>query len=177
MPTEFKLFPRLLITGLVLSYPLLLHRLQPHWPDFPGGALTLLPTLLHAWLAWIFGRTLQSGQEPLISTFARLERAHLLNLADPGLPPDLVHYTRILTHLWSGMFIVMALVSALLSLSAQLKWWTLFTGAISYMLVAALFLGEYVYRRFRFTHCPHANPLRLAWLLINSWSLWLRRTP
>lgn len=172
-----KVFPKLLIGGLVLLYPLLAHWLLPRWPALPGTLLTLAPAALNAWLAWLFGRTLRLGREPLISSFARLERTRLLRLDQLDLPPDIAHYTRLLTQIWSVLLLVMALLAALLALSGMLAWWAWFTGAISYALLGGLFLGEYAYRRLHFSHYPHANPFRLAWFLIKSGPIWLRGTP
>jgi uncharacterized membrane protein len=174
MPT--KLFPKLVVTGLVLAYPVLTHWARPYWPNFPHILLTMMPTLLNAWLAWIFGHTLLPGREPLIGMFARMERHHLLKRETADLPADVAHYTRILTYIWSALFIVMASVSTILALSGRLMWWTVFTGGISYLLVGALFVGEYWYRRRRFTQERHANPFQLAWILIKSGPIWMRRT-
>lgn len=164
------------ITGLVLSYPFLTHWVLPLWHNAPHLMLMLPPTLINVWLAWIFGRTLQSDREPLISTFARMERRQLLQLPTTDLPSDMVHYTRILTKIWSVLLSATAVISALLALSGLLAWWTFFTGVLSYMMVGVLFLGEYGYRRIRFAQYPHANPLQLAWFLIKSGSIWIPRT-
>lgn len=163
-------------TGLVLFYPLLTHFALPFWPGFPPILLTMFPALLNAWLAWFFGRTLMGHRQPLIATFAELERRHLHRLAASELPADVARYTRMLTVIWSLLFVVMASVSAILAISAQTAWWALFTGVVSYVLVGVLFLGEYLYRCRRFPHQPHANPLQLAWLLIKSGPIWMQRT-
>jgi uncharacterized membrane protein len=169
-----KVFFKLVTTALVLSYPLLAHWVIPHWRAAPGLLLTLPPSVLNAWLAWIFGATLRAGREPMIAVFARIEQAQLSGRPGAALPPELAAYTRLLTKIWCGLFIVMALVSALLAGAGMLTLWALFTGLISYLLMAALFLGEYVFRLIRFAHYPHAQPLRLMWSLIKSGPIWLR---
>lgn len=174
---RIKLFRQLLLAALVLSYPLAAHRALAFWPGLPDAILTLPPTLINAWLAWIFGRTLRQGAEPMISTFARIEQAQMQKLPNFTLPPEIAHYTRMLTQLWTALFVVMAIVSALLAWAGLLGWWALFTGIISYALSASLFFGEYAYRRIRFTQYVHANPLQLAWVLIKAGPIWLRRAP
>src|SRR5688572_6735921 len=52
------------------------------------------------WLAWFFGRTLLAGREPLITRIARV--------SDPGLAPALCRYTRRLTAVWCGYFVLAA---------------------------------------------------------------------
>jgi uncharacterized membrane protein len=172
MPIRF--FSKLVLAGLVLLYPLLVHWAFSRWHTIPGAILTLPPSVINAWLAWIFGRSLQAGREPMISTFARIEQAKLTNLPSANLPLDLVRYTRTLTQVWSALFIALALVSALLAYSGEATWWALFTGVVSYLLMGSLFFGEYIFRRLRFAQYRHANPFQLAWYLIKAGPIWMR---
>jgi uncharacterized membrane protein len=169
-----KAIVKFVTTALVLSYPFLTHWILPHWQRAPAFALMLPPTILNALLAWAFGRTLMHGQEPMISMFARLEHASISKQENAELPQELVAYTRTLTKIWSGLFVVMALVSASLAWSGLHAWWALFTGLISYVLMGMLFLGEYMFRRFRFTQYPHANPFQFVLSLIKSGPIWMR---
>jgi len=169
-----KAFVKFVTTALVLSYPFLAHWVLPRWHTAPALVLMLPPTLLNALLAWFFGRTLVSGREPMISTFARIEHASMSGQANAALPPELLIYTRRLTVIWSCLFIGMALCSATLAVSGWYTWWALFTGLISYVLMGMLFLGEYMFRRFRFAHYPHAHPFQLIWTLIKSGPIWMR---
>lgn len=113
----------------------------------------VLPVLIDLALFGLFAATLRAGHEPLISRFARRERGVLT--------PELVTYTRLLTQIWSVFFLVMAALAASLALWAPFMLWSLFTSAVSYLLIAALFLGEYVYRLQRFPHYRHASPWQL----------------
>ncbi len=113
---SIKLFLKLVTTALVLSYPLLAHWVLPHWQTVPGLLLTLPPTVLNAWLAWIFGTTLRPGREPMIAVFARIEHASLsdaLNQPNPTeyavLPPDLAAYASADRALVCALFVVLAL--------------------------------------------------------------------
>lgn len=172
---RMKIILKLVATALVLSYPLLVHWALPHWRTVPGLLPMLPPSVLNTWLAWLFGRTLLAGREPMISTFARIERSAVSQSADMSLPSELARYTRTLTVIWSALFAAMALISALLAVFGKHIWWAIFTGAVSYGLMTALFLGEYIVRRVRFAHYPHAQPVQMIWFLIKSKPIWMGR--
>ena len=132
-------------------------------------AVTLPPVLIDLALCWLFGRTLRRGAEPLITTFARHAHGGVL-------PPDLPAYTRRVTLAWTLLFAAMAVTAAWLAAFGPLRAWTLFVYAASPALVAALFLGEFAWRRVRFRHHP---PQRLADMLqylrqIGRASCWVR---
>lgn len=118
-------------------------------------AVTLPPVLIDLALCWLFGRTLRRGAEPLITSFAR--HAH-----GGDLPPDLPAYTRRVTLAWTLLFAAMAAAAAWLAAFGPLRAWTLFVYAVNPALVAALFLGEFAWRRMRFRHHP---PQRLRDML------------
>ena len=117
-----------------------------------GGkyALFLPPVLLPAVSAWFFGRSLQSGQVPLITRIARATRRD-------ELPSELVTYTRHVTELWTLALAGIGLLSAALALLAPLPLWSLFTNLVNYLILAALFPLEYLYRRIRFRHLAHTG--------------------
>lgn len=111
------------------------------------------PIVINLALAWVFGRTLLRGRVPLISRFALMEQETL--------SPEVAAYTRLLTWLWTGLFVAAAGVSFVLALSGHHDAWSLFTNLINYLLVGALFLGEFAYRRVRFRNYRHHSPLQL----------------
>jgi uncharacterized membrane protein len=124
------------------------------WAAPPVGWLLVIPPILiNATLAWLFGRTLVRGRVPLIARFAVMEQG--------ALSAELAAYTRTLTWLWTLLFVGAALLSFALALSGDRDAWSLFTNLINYLLVAALFLGEFVYRRLRFRNYRHQSPLQL----------------
>ena len=118
-------------------------------------AVVLPPVLIDLALCWLFGRTLRRGAEPLITSFARHARGG-------DLPPELRGYTRRVTLAWTLLFAAMAAVAAWLAVSGPLRAWSLFVYVGSPTLVAALFLGEFAWRRVRFRRHP---PARLADML------------
>ena len=132
------------------------------WPAgaFPGLLLFVPPVIINLALCVLFTRTLHPGQEALISGFARAERGGQL-------PDDLARYTRGLTAVWAGFFAAMAAVSIALAAVASLEAWSLFTNIVNYLLVAVFFIVEYLYRRLRYPHHPHATPWQMVRLMRN----------
>jgi len=111
------------------------------------------PVVINLALAWVFGRTLLRGRVPLISRFALMEQTTL--------SPEVAAYTRLLTWVWTLLFVGAAITSLVLALSGHHDAWSLFTNLINYLLVGALFLGEFAYRRVRFRNYRHHSPLQL----------------
>ena len=111
------------------------------------------PVAINLMLCWLFARTLAAGRVPLIARFAMLEQGTLSD--------ELAAYTRTLTWLWTLLFAGAALASVVLALSGNRDAWSLFTNLVNYLLVAALFLGEFAYRRLRFRNYRHQSPLQL----------------
>ena len=120
----------------------------------PALLLFAPPVLINALLALLFGASLRSGRDPIISAFARMEQGVL--------PADLARYTRVLTWLWTGLFVAMAGTALALALLGPLALWSTFTNLVAYALVAALFVGEYLYRRWRYRQYRHATLIELA---------------
>ena len=115
--------------------------------------LYLAPIAINLALCWLFGRTLMHGRVPLIARFALMEQGTLTE--------ELAAYTRRLTWLWTLLFAGAALASLLLALSGNRDAWSLFTNLVNYLLVAALFLGEFAYRRLHYRNYRHQSPLQL----------------
>lgn len=125
-----------------------------YWAAPPAEWLLFVPPIvINLALAWVFGRTLVRDRVPLISRFALMELGTLNT--------EVASYTRRLTWLWTALFVAAAGISLALALSGDRDAWSLFTNLINYLLVAALFLGEFVYRRRRFRNYRHQSPLQL----------------
>jgi len=89
-------------------------------------------------LACVFGRTLARDREPLCARFARMLHG--------SLPPDVQRYTRQVTIAWTVFFAVVSVFSCGLYLGGFLAAWSLFANILSPLLVAAMFLVEYLVR-------------------------------
>ena len=71
----------------------------------------------------------------------------LARLSEPQLPEVAVRYTRTVTQVWAGFFLLNGLVVVALNFWAPLSWWTLYTGLIAYGLMGLLFAGEWLVRQ------------------------------
>ncbi len=104
---------------------------------------------INLFLLWLFGRTLTSGQEPLITGFAR--RIH------GTLPTHMELYTRRVTLAWCIFFSAQVVISVALLVMASLNTWSLFVNVLSLPLVALMFVAEYLYRVMRYRDYPHVS--------------------
>lgn len=127
-------------------------RLAP--PAWQTLLAALPPVIVSLLLAYLFGRSLFHG-EALITRIARCEQPD-------GLRDDLLQYTRRLTALWSLYMLGSALLCALLA--AQADAWLL--AALPPVLAFGLICAEYLFRKWRFRHYTHRNPLALMLFLI-----------
>jgi uncharacterized membrane protein len=106
-----------------------------------SGAPDLLrfyPVAVNAGMLLLFGAT-------LLHPPSMIER--IARLSEPELPPEAVRYTRVVTEVWCGFFLVNGALALTTALLADLALWTLYNGVIAYVLMALLFLGELLVRR------------------------------
>jgi uncharacterized membrane protein len=106
-----------------------------------GLIFRLGPALANVNMLVSFGRTLVWGP-PIVETIARVRHGDL--------PPDAQLYCRRLTLIWCVFFALNAGFITWLAFYASLAWWTIYTGALAYLLAAALFMAELLYRRRHF---------------------------
>ena len=100
--------------------------------------LKLYPVLVNAVLLLVFGASLWQGP-PLVERLARLR--------EPELPPEGVVYTRRVTQAWCLFFTVNGSLAAATACWASTATWTLYNGFIAYLLIGAMFGGEWWLRR------------------------------
>jgi uncharacterized membrane protein len=103
--------------------------------------LLFVPVLVSLGLLGAFAWTLWRGP-PLIESVARLQVGEL-SAAE-------VRYCRTVTGVWCAFFVANALVAAWLALSGSLAAWALWTGALSYLAIAAVLAVELTVRSWRF---------------------------
>jgi uncharacterized membrane protein len=89
-------------------------------------------------LAVVFGRTLAGAREPLCARFARILHG--------ALPQDVQRYTRRVTIAWTAFFVVVFVLSCGLYLGGFLTAWSLLANILSPLLIAAMFIVEYLVR-------------------------------
>lgn len=111
-------------------------------------ALFVPPAAIPAALFFLFASSLRAGQTPLITRIATI-------MHDGPLPDDLVRYTRQVTMLWAAVCAAMFLSAVLLASFASPRLWSLMTNVVHYLVLGAVFLLEYAWRRIRFRHHEH----------------------
>ncbi|WP_421164625.1 hypothetical protein [Aeromonas dhakensis] len=116
-----------------------------------GLGLTLLSALFSArhWLLYyplavslcllcLFGWS-------LIRPMSLVER--LARLQDPALPAAAIGYTRRVTQVWCGFFVINGALAAFTIWHGDLALWSLYNGFVSYLLMGGLMGAEYLVRR------------------------------
>jgi uncharacterized membrane protein len=132
-------------------------------------ALMLPPTVINLYLAWLFGHTLRAGREPLVARMVRL-----LHADEAVRDPAVWEYARTVTSWWTSLFLFNGLVALALALMATpggmllrlgfvplwplpASWWSYFSNAGCYLLVALLFGVEFLVRQRRFPWQPYSG--------------------
>ena len=149
--------PKTLLLGLALLR--LLVTRQRFWLVAAAGAvclagvsiwgnallpLKLYPVLVNAALLAAFAWSLASPPS-MVERMARL--------TEPDLPPEAIAYTRTVTQVWCGFFVVNGSIALGTALWATQAVWSLYNGVIAYVLMGLLFAGEYLVRiRFKRAH-------------------------
>jgi len=106
--------------------------------------LKLYPVLVNAALLGGFGYSLTTP----VSAVERMAR-----LRGADFPPVAQAYMRTVTQVWCGFFVVNGAIALGTALWASEAVWSLYTGVISYGLMAVLFGAEYLVRmRFKRLH-------------------------
>jgi uncharacterized membrane protein len=128
--------------GAVLASLAVVLAMAATWPP-ASRALPLLSQLaICLGLAWVFGRTLLPGREPLITRVA--SQVH------GTLTPPIARYTRNVTLAWCAFLTAMAGTSGLLFALVSIEAWSLFANVLFLPLVLLMFLAEYAYRVLRY---------------------------
>lgn len=123
-----------LLAAIVLAAWLGWGALERHFPDifFIEHATTNLL------LAFVFGRTLAAGREPLVALFARLVHGTI--------PPEVERYARRVTLAWTAFFAALFTLSSTLYFGGFLAAWSLLANILSPILITAMFVIEYAVR-------------------------------
>ena len=130
---------------------------------------TMLPPILITFaIAWQFAASLAAGRTPLIRRIVVALHPEALEI------PGVADYTRRVTLLWAVLLGGLCVVNTLLALLAvpdgflhamgvqpfapvPLARWSLFANVINYLVLAGVFVGEYLYRRTRFPQQPYRS--------------------
>lgn len=105
------------------------------------AVLRLYPVLVNLAMLALFAHSLLHPPT-VIERIARLRQ--------PELPPAGVAYTRKVTQLWCGFFIVNGAIAAYTAVLTSRETWVWYNGGIAYALMGLLFAGEWLYRHQHF---------------------------
>lgn len=100
--------------------------------------LKLYPVLMSLGAFFIFGLTLLKPPS-MIERFARIMQ--------PDLPESGVVWTRNVTKVWCGFFLINAAIAWCSVVYFPTHFWVIYNGFISYLLMGCLFGGEYLLRK------------------------------
>jgi uncharacterized membrane protein len=148
-----------LLAALVAVLWLLWQRGAAHLP------LLLPPIMITAAVGSYFARSLKSGSVPLI------ERVVRAVYQGAPIKPAVIAYVRRLTWAWAALLYALSAICAVLALLATpggllmavgitpawtvpMPLWSLFANLINYLVIGLFFVGEYLYRRWRFPEPP-----------------------
>ena len=106
------------------------------WILHRGWVFLILPSAIQATFGVTFLRSL-SGT-PLVEHFARMVK--------PTLSPAELAHCRAFTRVWGVYLLVLAAVGLVVTRFASLAVWTLYTGVMSYALIALLYAVEFLSR-------------------------------
>jgi uncharacterized membrane protein len=135
-----RVTPRSITQGLLAVAALEL--LASLWS--PTQATRLYPVFMNAMMFVTFAATLWNPPS-MIERFARV--------LEPGLDPRAISYTRTVTQVWLGFFMLNAGIALWTALAGTQAQWALYNGAICYVLAGLLFAGEWLVRqRVRYRH-------------------------
>jgi uncharacterized membrane protein len=123
-------------------------------------ALYLPPILLPLLLWGVFYATLGAGQTPLITQIATSARGELSQ--------TMQDYTRGITQLWTWVFALLALEATILPLVASTAVWSVFTNCLNWVVISTLFIGEFIYRQWRFKELEHPSFWRYLQIVIHA---------
>lgn len=100
--------------------------------------LLLYPVVVNLEMLAVFGGSLWTKM-PLVERLARIR--------DPHLPPEGVRYTRTVTRVWCGFFIVNGSIALITVINGDMQLWTLWNGMIAYILMGTLMATEWLVRQ------------------------------
>ncbi len=124
--------------------------------DMALYVLYLPPVIIPLLILSVFIKSLLPGHVALVTDIGEKARGPLSS--------EMRFYTKKVTWLW------VIVLSAIVTLSTLLPWlssdfvWSLFSNILNYVFVASLFIGEFIYRKYRFPN--HSHPLFLEYIKI-----------
>jgi uncharacterized membrane protein len=140
LPLLFNLLHGRRPTGWMLGTTLLALLITALGVTDAGVMIIIPPAVMFAALFLFFASSLRAEATPVVTRLAAAIRAEQLS-------PEIRTYTRKATIAWSVFFLAMLMTSLLLGLWAPLEIWSWFSNFLAYVLIALMFIAEYLVRR------------------------------
>lgn len=109
------------------------------WSGMALAWLFYVPVILPLGLMLLFAASLIPGRRPWVTRIAS-------QLEGP-LSPKAIRYTRAVTLVWVVVFALLGFSALYLALFATVELWSLFTNGLNYLLIAFVFIAEFMVRR------------------------------
>jgi len=100
--------------------------------------LLYYPVMVNGLMLLLFSGSLWSPM-PLVERLARLR--------EPDLPPVAIRYTRRVTQVWCGFFVLNGAIALYTCQADDIALWASWNGLIAYLLMGSLMAGEWLVRR------------------------------
>ena len=140
LPLLFTLLQGRRPTGWMLGVALLALLITGLGVIEAGVMIIIPPAIMFAALFVFFASSLRAEGTPVVTRLAAVIRAEQLS-------PEIRSYTRKATIAWSVFFLAMLMASLMLGLWAPLEIWSWFSNFLAYVLIAVMFIVEYLVRR------------------------------
>ncbi|WP_299597943.1 hypothetical protein [uncultured Microbulbifer sp.] len=108
------------------------------WLRGDSAGLLWYPVFCNLLMLGIFAHSLLFQSQSVIERLARIR--------EPDLPESGVAYTRRVTQVWCGFFLVNGLIATATVLHGDLDLWALYNGLLSYLLMGLLLAVEWLVR-------------------------------
>lgn len=131
--------------------------------DYYGWSVTLLklpPLFVLCVIGGVFWYSLLPGNTPLVTNIGEKARGPL--------SPELRRYTLWVTRFWALVLAAQLTVTLMLSLAGPLWLWALVANVANLIVVAILFVLEFLFRRHRFPGHNHPNFVDYIKIVVNS---------
>jgi uncharacterized membrane protein len=152
MAFSLKTKSRFIGISVLLIFIIASWLLWPFVKQHTGFVFWLLDIGLMLALLMTFAQTLFAGRKPLCVFFAEI-------INGGTLPPDHEIYARNVTVAWVVFFAVIIVISTVLFFMAPLAIWSFFVNFLTLPLVALMFAGEYLVRRYVLSDLPTGDVL------------------
>lgn len=118
------------------------------------------PVVIPLTIAIVFIHSLTGNNVPLVTDIGEKSRGPLSD--------EMRAYTRSVTKCWAIVLVAVALWSLILSWTPWVMLWSIVTNFVNYLLIGVMFIGEFLYRQYRFPKHDHPNLINYLKIVVNA---------